>query len=89
MNPAHINDVLLQVAKECLERGPGFSQESVVLRGAAERLRIDPGNDEEQQELLTCWHDLFREGVLSWGYNVDNPNAPFFHIRARTKAIAS
>src|SRR5580693_5339983 len=28
----------------------------------------------------TCWHELFQEGTLSWGYDLDNPDAPFFHI---------
>ena len=33
-----------------------------------------------QQAILTCWHDLFRDGALSWGYDLDNPDPPFFHI---------
>jgi len=36
-----------------------------------------------QQAILTCWHDLFREGLLSWGYVLDNTDAPFFHIPER------
>ena len=53
-------------------------QEAVVLREAAEILR--PHSLKEQQELLTQWHELFRTGELAWGYDIDNPNAPFFHF---------
>jgi hypothetical protein len=70
---------VLEVALDLLNRGPGYAQESVVLREAAERLRVQD-NLRDQQQLLTCWHDLFREGKLSWGYDVDNPGAPFFHV---------
>lgn len=34
----------------------------------------------EQQALLTFWHDLFRTGYLSWGYNIDNVESPFCHL---------
>jgi hypothetical protein len=73
---------LLQVAEECLEKGPGYAQESVVLREAAEALKTGSSLS-AQQDLLTCWHELFREGKLSWGYDIDNPNAPFFHKPGR------
>jgi hypothetical protein len=33
--------------------------------------------------LLTAWHDLFRKGILAWGFDVDNPAAPFFHLSER------
>ena len=32
-----------------------------------------------QRALLTAWHDLFRKGHLSWGYDLSNPNHPFCH----------
>lgn len=72
---------LLDIARECIQQGPGFSQETVVLRQAAERLRLE--DLAQQQRLLTAWQDLFREGILSWGYNIDNPASPFFHIAER------
>jgi len=75
---ARLEEDLLAIAKECIEQGPGFAQETIVLREAAQRLRI--GNDlKEQQRLLTAWHNLFREGELSWGYDIGNPSSPFFH----------
>jgi len=77
-----IRATLQTVIEECLSRGPGYAQEGVVLREVGERLRI-LGDNAAQQKLLTLWHDLFREGVLSWGYDIDNPNAPFFHKPVR------
>jgi hypothetical protein len=76
------SDLLLRLARECIALGPGYAQDMVVLRMAAERLGV--GADlERQQRLLTAWHDLFRSGQLAWGYDVDNPTAPFFHLPRR------
>lgn len=85
---------LLRVAKEMYESGPGFAQESVVLREAAERLRIadeeryegdpyvprSPELLERQQEMLRVWHRLFHDGDLVWGYDIDSPGPPSFHL---------
>ena len=77
---------VLEAAKECARRGPGYSQQRPVLdavagkEGANMWTRLDLA---VQQAILTCWHDLFRDGVLSWGYDLDNPDAPFFHIPER------
>jgi len=79
---------VLTTAKECAERGAGYSQQSAVLSEVAStfggnmhtRLDIDL-----QEAILTCWHDLFRDGSLSWGCNLDNPGPPHFHIPDRTK----
>lgn len=80
MTIEELKSLLKKIASENLDRGPGYAQDTVVLSDAVEQLRI--GNDlTAQQDLLTAWHDLFREGTLSWGYNVDNPSAPFFHLR--------
>jgi len=74
-----MEEVLLGIARDCIEQGPGFAQETVVLREAARRLQL--GDDlKQQQRLLTAWHNLFRNGLLSWGYNVENPSPPFFHL---------
>ncbi len=80
-----IQKVLLEVARKCASQGPGFAQESVVLREAAEQLKIqsDMQSDRDltaQQRLLNAWHDLFRTGKLYWGYDIDNPGQPFFHF---------
>lgn len=82
MHSSNLKAWLIEFAKECVAKGPGYAQEYSVLREAAERLGIN-GDLKKQQELLTCWHDLFREGVLSWGYDIDNPTSPFFHFSER------
>lgn len=79
---------VLAVATECVGRGRGYSQEKAVLDEVASAFggnmhtRID---FDLQQAILTCWHDLFREGTLSWGLDLDNPGPPFFHIPNRSK----
>ena len=73
---------LLDIAKECIDQGPGFAQETVVLRQAVERLGIER-DLKQQQRLLTYWNDLFRDGKLSWGFDIENPSGPFFHFAER------
>ena len=74
-----IQETLLAIAEDFTRQGPGFAQESVVLREAADRLKIKRDLP-EQQRLLNVWHDLFRTGKLYWGYDIDNPGQPFFHF---------
>ncbi len=78
---SELAEKLLGIARECIDQGPGYAQEPVVLREAAEQLQIR--DLKEQQRLLTTWNDLFRDGWLAWGYNIDNPSSPFFHIAER------
>ena len=56
--------------------------EAAKARGEAlERLRPNLGSGlPAQQAILSAWHDLFLERKLSWGYDLDNPNWPFFHL---------
>ena len=78
---------VLEAARNCAMRGPGYAQQRPVLDevasefggGMSSTLDLD-----KQQAILTCWHDLFREGTVSWGYDLDNPDSPFFHIPERT-----
>lgn len=82
---ADIKAILLEIAKASVAEGPGFAQEPVVLREAFRRLSM--GSDlAKQQLLLDLWHELFREGTLSWGYDINNPGAPFFHLARRVPA---
>ena len=81
-------DEVYETAVRCAKRGAGYSQQRVVLDEVARKLFdrdpfITPSNVEQEQNILTCWHDLFREGRLSWGYDLNNPDAPFFHVPAR------
>lgn len=57
----------------------GGLQQVGILQEAMRRLnvRMTPG---EEQALLTAWYDLFRNGLLSWGYNLNNPDPPFCHV---------
>ena len=80
MDQARLRDIILDAARTCYDQGPGWAQEGVVLREIAERHREIRDDLERQQEVLTCWHKLFNEGKLSWGYNLDTPNAPWFHF---------
>lgn len=80
MTREQVTSVLLEQARKCRDLGPGYAQQSIVIRNAAKQLNI--GRDEltEQQFLLTCWYDLFRTGELSLGYDLENPGAPWFHF---------
>jgi hypothetical protein len=80
---------VFETAKTSAKKGAGYSQQAVVLDEVASALNGDAYLRLDlslQQAILTCWHDLFREGALSWGYNLDNPDAPFFHVPERTDA---
>lgn len=84
MSEREIRDIVWQVASESAGHGAGWAQESVVLRAIGDRIvrdrggRLDQGT---QQAILNAWHDLFLEKKLAWGYDLDNPNSPFFHVR--------
>jgi hypothetical protein len=79
---------VLEAATACIERGRGYSQQKSVLDevvsgfGGNMHTMLDV---DLQEAILTCWHDLFREGVLSWGLDLDNPGPPFFHIPERPR----
>ena len=78
-----LKKLVYETAVELAKRGPGWAQESVVLREVAERLGRQQRVDLlAQQKILSAWHDLFFERKLSWGYDLDNPNSPFFHVPA-------
>lgn len=80
---------ILDVAKQFAARGVGYSQVRQVLNEVANPAggNMHTRRDLElQQAILTCWHDLFREGTLCWGYDLDNPGPPFFHVAERTSS---
>lgn len=57
----------------------GQFQQGSLLNKVAKELGIER-DDVKEQALLTCWGNLFRNGYLSWGLNLNNPNPPFVHI---------
>lgn len=84
MSQQEINEIVWKVANESATRGPGWAQEGVVLRAIGDEISQQHGgrlDREIQQAVLNAWHDLFLEKRLVWGYDLDNPNAPFFHVR--------
>ena len=83
-----LKTMVLEKAKECVSRGRGYSQQKAVLDDVASEFggNMHTSLDFDlQQAILTCWYDLFREGTLSWGLNLDNADPPFFHIPNRTE----
>jgi hypothetical protein len=80
LNADDIRAVLLDVIAGMTKGSPGPGvQAGTALSNAADRLgiRINPALE---QALLTQFHELFRTGYLAWGYNLSNPNPPFFHL---------
>jgi hypothetical protein len=76
-----IRSTLLKVIEEQTPKSSGDSslQTSSVLGEASRRLNAR-NNHALEEAILTQWHDLFRTGYLAWGYNLSNPNPPFFHL---------
>lgn len=79
--PADIRELILAVAREQEPKRPmdASLQEVALFRGVLERLGPHRGQETEQ-EILTQWHDLMRTGYFAWGFNLNNPHPPFFHI---------
>lgn len=73
-----IRQVTLEVVDKCNTQGPGYFQTGTMLREIAETCRVT--STEDQQAILTVWHDLFRAGLLAPGYNIDNPSFPHCHV---------
>jgi hypothetical protein len=78
---------VLEAANRSARRGSSYAQQRVVFDeiasafGGGMHTRLDL---DLQQAILTCWNDLFLDGTLSCGYDLDNPGPPFFHIPNRT-----
>ena len=81
MSEEEIKAMVLRIANESAEQGPGWAQEGVVLRAVRDRLSAGNPDLRVQQAILNAWHDLFTEKKLAWGYDLDNPGSPFFHVR--------
>lgn len=77
---------LLQVIAEYATEGPGNLQSGTVL--AETHRRLGGSRDHALEEaILTVFHDLFRTGCLAWGFNLVNPDPPFFHITEQGHTI--
>jgi hypothetical protein len=79
MATSDIRNTILQVITEKSAQNRGNLQSTSVLSDVAQRLQLG-SKSEDQQALLTAFHDLFRTGYLAWGFNLVNPSPPFFHV---------
>lgn len=89
--PRDIRAVLLQVIQEQHPKASTDAslQQGPVLNETQRRLGFVYDLTKEQA-ILTTWHDLFRTGYLAWGFNICNPDPPFFHVTANgRRALAS
>jgi hypothetical protein len=75
-----LRQTVLDVCNEFKGRGPGLFQAGHVLGAIQNRLKTR--TLEDQQALLTVWSDLFRQGILAWGYDLSNIEPPFMHLTA-------
>jgi hypothetical protein len=76
-----IRDVLLELVYAMEQKRQGGNlQQSTLLQAAMERLVPHYGDEKLEQAILTQWHDLFRQGLLAPGHNLNNPDPPFFHL---------
>lgn len=75
-----IRAMLLQVIERNRPRDRSTNMQSnEILRQASAELGTQIGHIMEEA-LLTQFHELFRTGYLAWGYNLSNPDPPFFHL---------
>lgn len=82
MNQSDLDDFVFSTTLELARKGLAYCQEAVVLREVGERLRASGVKLDlpTQQAVLRSWHGLFDRHKLSWGYDLDSPSRPFFHV---------
>jgi len=85
--PVDIRGTLLTVISKYA--GAGHLQSGTVLQETARQIGAGSRNTELDQALLSQLHDLFRTGYLAWGYNIANPNPPFFHVTEAGRRLLS
>lgn len=81
-----MRQALLEAVNEASRRDESSFQTGVILGRAAVRLRIRD-NLQSEQALLTMWHDLFRQGMIAWGYNIQNSQPPFCHLTEQGRVM--
>lgn len=74
------NQILTEIEKQAPSGASDQSLQSNLILDAVSRTLNAQHDHRLQQAILTQWHDLFRTGYLAWGYNLANPNPPFFHL---------
>src|SRR5574340_787987 len=68
------------------DHGRGSLQQGSILNELEQQLGR-PLSHEIQEAILTCWYDLFRTGILAWGYNLSNTNQPHCHVTEHGRKI--
>ncbi|TOO76522.1 hypothetical protein, partial [Vibrio parahaemolyticus] len=73
INGLDVRTTLLEVVEGKDPKNPDSNiQAPEILRETKTRLKI--GRDNIQERIvLTEWYELFRVGLMSWGFNCDNP----------------
>ena len=74
-----MRSALLEAVKAASHGNEPSFQTGVILGQVAKKLGIRD-NLKAEQALLTMWHDLFRQGMIAWGYNISNSQPPFCHL---------
>ncbi len=73
----NIRQIMMEVIDEFSKRNSiGYTG---VIEETARRLGIH-NNLQKEQAVLTCIHDLYRTGYVSWGFNIANPNPNWCHL---------
>jgi len=91
MSLPDIRTALLEIIAEkdaYISKSPshGTLQQGTILKELQTRLGWSLSLDVEQA-ILTSWYDLFRNGILSWGYNLSNSDQPFCHVTEHGRHI--
>ena len=91
MSTPDIRSTLLEIIAEkdaYIRKDPlhGSLQQGAILQELQQRIGRSQSH-EMQEAILTCWYDLFRNGILSWGYNLSNTDQPFCHVTAHGQKI--
>ncbi len=81
VSPSRVREILLETVRDHADGGHSL-QSSSLLSEARQRLRKE-GSSWDGEVLMTLWGDLFNQGVIGWGSNVDNPSPPFIHLTKR------
>jgi hypothetical protein len=87
LDDRELRSLMVQVATELARAGPQ-NVDRTVLHEVARRLappNLPPGviyrpQLAGQQRLLRTWHGLFQDGTLAYGYSIDSPGLPWFHV---------
>ena len=84
MGVESVRNVLFEVIQE-RDGSAGLFQSVSILNEVARRAGLR--GEQEEQVLLTLWHDLVRTGYIAWGLDVLNSEPPFCHLTERGRKL--